>query len=150
MNIAEKHFLFFEGNWSLRRFINGHGEMKGLASFHPLRGLLPSYAYYEKGIFLNSDRTESDFFREYIYCLNHGKVEVYFSFRKKRKNLFHTLEFTSQQKAFATHLCNKDSYKATYIFLNQNAFILEYKVRGPKKAFKIETFFRRISDSSSF
>ncbi|WP_341791410.1 DUF6314 family protein [Rickettsia endosymbiont of Gonocerus acuteangulatus] len=56
-------------------------------------------------------------------------------------------QFFSEQKsikAVGRHLCGKDHYNATYIFLNPDSFILNYQVLGPEKNYNINSSFTRI------
>ncbi|HJD65742.1 MAG TPA: DUF6314 family protein [Rickettsia endosymbiont of Bembidion nr. Transversale] len=54
---------------------------------------------------------------------------------------------SSKQKSITAtgrHLCGKDYYNATYIFLNPDSFILNYQVLGPEKNYNINSSFTKI------
>jgi len=143
MSISEDHFLFLKGNWTIDRSTNGFGYMLGSASFLPLSGDLPTLAYQETGVFVTAQGENLNFYREYIYSLNKGIIEVHFASQQKKQGFFHALTFSSSNVATATHPCRDDLYRATYTFLNENSFSLAYDIKGPKKHIRIETVFKR-------
>lgn len=57
---------------------------------------------------------------------------------------------SSKQKsitAIGRHLCGKDHYNATYIFLDPNSFTLNYHILGPEKNYNINSRFTKIWNS---
>ncbi|WP_252903669.1 DUF6314 family protein [Rickettsia endosymbiont of Proechinophthirus fluctus] len=47
-------------------------------------------------------------------------------------------------QATGNHLCGKNQYNTTYVFLNPDSFTLSYQVLGPQKDHNINTVFNRI------
>ncbi|WP_156793076.1 DUF6314 family protein [Rickettsia honei] len=47
-------------------------------------------------------------------------------------------------QATGSHLCGKDQYNTTYVFLNTDSFTLSYQVLGPQKDHNINTIFNSI------
>jgi len=143
MAISEKHLLSLEGKWTFNRSTNGFGTMMGSASFLPFSDDLSCFAYQETGIFVTPHGAKLTFYKEYIYCLNKGVIEVYFASQQKKQGFFHALTFSSPNTATAIHQCRDDLYTATYTFLDNNTFTLQYDIKGPKKHILIETIFKR-------
>lgn len=144
MIINQEKFAFFEGEWVFDRFITGSFAMKGFASFLPFQDVTPSYSYREDGEFTTPHGDHFPFYRDYIYCLNPDSIDVYFASHQKKQGHFYRLNFSSDNKASGSHLCRDDFYKATYTFLNENNFSLQFEVKGPRKDFLIETTFKRL------
>lgn len=139
-------FLFLHGSWHLHRSTNGHGKMNGRAFFSPLSGDSLSLFYREEGEYTLQNGTTFAFFKEYIYCLYQGYLDVYFTHDKKRSCLFYRLVFSETPHyclARGQHCCAKDTYIATYQFFDSERFTLEYDIHGPKKNLKIHTLFQR-------
>ena len=145
MQSAEKIFFSLEGKWGLTRSTNGFGKMKGDALFSLIPDTMPSFSYREEGIYETPYGEDLLFYRDYIYVLYDGKIEIYFASHQKKQHLFHTLTFAPSRKecAVSVHLCGKDLYTPTYVFLDEDTFTLEYKVKGPKKDLVIQTYFQR-------
>lgn len=146
MALSEHIFLFLHGHWQLNRSINGHGMMKGMASFLPLHEDPLTLLYREEGEHITHDGASFSFFREYVYCLNQVYLDVYFAHSQNRGRLLYSLVFSGNFKdclATGEHYCGKDIYAATYHFYDLNRFTLQYDIRGPKKNLKIQTFFQR-------
>jgi len=145
MLFAEKIFFSLEGKWGFTRSTNGFGNMKGHAFFSPLSGSIPSFSYREEGIFETSYGGDLLFYREYLYLLHEGKIDIYFAIHQKKQGLFHTLAFSPHGNSCSAsvHLCGKDLYTPTYTFLDEDNFTLEHKVKGPQKDLVIQTLFQR-------
>ena len=146
MILSEKIFFFLEGKWTLNRSTNGFGDMTGLATFSLISKRNSTLLYREDGIFTTLHQEKLLFYKEYIYCLHQGVIEVYFSSLQKKQNLLHTLTFSQNSddcSAIGTHHCKHDLYKAIYTFVDMNTFTLRYDVQGPQKKLIIETHFTR-------
>ena len=147
MGLAQEEFFSLQGKWQLKRSIPGSGEMQGEASFSPLTHSSFTLFYREDGIF-NTAVSSSPFYREYIYQLNQGNIEIYFTSRREKEGLFLSLGWSQDKKARAigSHRCGKDTYLATYDFLNPQTFTQRYDVTGPRKNFRIQTVFELIDE----
>lgn len=143
MNLEEKIFHFLRGNWTFYRLTNGQGEMWGKAYFTDFLEDFPRLQYKEAGTFVTPQKVQIPFYQNYIYILRNNKIKVYFNSLQKKEDLFYILEFYDGNKAFGDHVCGNDKYQATYTFLNENQFTLQYKVVGPRKNYLIETNFQR-------
>jgi len=145
MQLADEKFFSLEGKWRLKRSIPGFGEMKGLASFSLLPQFPCTFFYREEGIFKTSASLSLPFYREYMYCLRDGKIDVYFASGGKKEGLFLSLSSSQDNGYLATgvHQCGEDTYLATYRFLTHNTFFLRCDVKGPQKDFSIHTCFER-------
>ncbi len=145
MSLTSAIFHFLEGTWHFTRRISHYGQMQGTATFRKAPSNGNQLHYREDGQLQSNDGTSMTAFREYNYRLENGVISVYFTDQK----LFHTLIFDQTASdhttitATATHLCECDTYDATYTFKIPNEFFLRYTVKGPKKEFSIETIFQR-------
>ncbi|MCZ6886558.1 MAG: DUF6314 family protein [Rickettsia endosymbiont of Ixodes persulcatus] len=80
--------------------------------------------------------------KEYRYVFKNSNITKYFI--APENSLFYRLDFIDNAKAIGSHLCDKDQYDATYIFLTPDSFTLSYQVLGPQKDYNINTVFNRI------
>jgi hypothetical protein len=142
MDYSAQRFFSFEGRWTFIRSVNASEIMRGTAVFHPIDKRSSSYSYQEEGTYIAEHLAELSFFREYIYFLENETIDIYFAFQKKKREFFHTLAFTTPDQACGIHHCACDIYKATYTFLKNDTFIVQYDVKGPKKDFVIQTVFK--------
>ncbi len=151
MFFTEKECMgYLAGAWRVFRKIQYNGYFVGVAYFagDPNNRLY----YYEKGFYVTAQNKKIMTYRDYWYCLENNKINVYFSENGLPSKLFYSLEISNKNienettRLFATgqHLCLQDFYDATYFFLEKNQFILIYHVVGPKKDFFHETYFSRI------
>lgn len=146
------------GIWSFRRAISSQksfapcGVVEGTVSFTPVDDDAQELRYKEEGVFKNSIGQELKIQKEYYYSYNERRgIEKYFSEDGRKAGLFYALKFNVEQtKAIGNHLCNQDTYEASYDFHNVekvSEIYLTYKVNGPKKDDVINTTFRKIIPS---
>lgn len=138
-------FRNLEGHWKFKRQISEEGSSHGEAHFQNTAWPL-TFHYREDSIFTTTQGADFKTFREYIYRYENGTISVFFI--DPPDSLFHTLTFDTDNQypilAHAKHLCDCDTYDATYNFLSPIAFTLTYRVKGPKKDYRIETSFEKI------
>jgi len=141
--LLNKIFNFLHGKWIFQRTISEHGKVQGHACFNKINNC--HLHYFETGIFTDQNNNNYAIHQEYEYIFEDEKIAVYFCKNKTEKSLFYFLNFISPNYRQATgeHLCNKDLYQATYTFENSEKFILEYKINGPEKNYRIKTIFAR-------
>lgn len=145
-------FSSLKGNWQLDRHIYNFGEIKGSARFIEVgQGKL---LYREQGMLTMILGAQLSVFREYLYCLDKGKIIVYFVEGSNPKRMFHILNFISTfdqgfpLTASVHHLCKEDLYQGEYLFTSKNQFKLTYVVKGPKKDYITESVFERLNDNN--
>lgn len=146
----ENIFLFLQGQWDLERSTNGHGNMKGIATFTPTYEDPLALFYREEGEHILENGESLSFFKEYIYDFNNFYLDVCFAYNKKRGNLLHRLMFSEGSKdciAQGEHCCGQDIYLGIYQFLDTNRFTIHYTIKGPRKNIRIQTRFQRQSHS---
>lgn len=147
MSKAIEIFRHLEGTWGFKREISGEGKAEGKAFFRKSSTPL-EFHYREDGFFINTKGEKFKTFREYIYRYENGTISVYFT--DPPDKLLHTLIFFNSSSippfmAHAKHLCECDTYDATYQFDSHCTFTLTYAVKGPKKNYTIETYFEKNS-----
>ncbi len=137
-------FQRLAGTWSFRRTISGAGTIEGIAVFAKSPGVINRLSYREDGVFDLKGQVHK-VYKDYIYRYENEGISVYFDDGRH----FHTLEFTNSQfplVATADHHCVCDLYKAVYTFFHEKSFRVCYDVKGPKKAFTIETNFTKYKE----
>ena len=140
--IAEKIFHFLKGEWVLKREINPHGSFEGTAKFTLLDDM--TLAYKEEGVLtLNAGNALDDVTKRYIYKLEGGGIAVYFNDGPNKGNLFHHLEFDNNGIAITTYDCPPDIYKTKMHLKFPDAFEIIYDVNGPKKQYRIKSYYER-------
>lgn len=149
-----------QGNWSVRRSFSNKESFVGKARFKPCKHENNALHYKEKGTYYQLNGQEIVTSQQYIYRLSNNQISAYFvdletaSTVKNTNRLFHTLQFEEKHeieqplKAKASHLCAADMYNTHYEFICENQFNIIHAVKGPKKDYSSNTFFKRIKDSS--
>ncbi len=143
------------GKYSLKRILGNSGIGEGTASFIECQILLgrarsllnTRILLYREELNINyyNHHNKIKAFKEYLYLLDDNKITKYF-FNENKISLFYQMHFCSIKpfRAEAWHRCNLDSYKANYLFHDQDSFDLSYNVLGPYKNYTIETNYTRI------
>lgn len=122
--------------------------MEGIARFKMAK-LKPNILHYqEEGVFTSITGSSFNASREYFYNYNKGVISVFFAKNNQAAKLFHLLEFNQIQLDFplhakAKHICNNDTYTASYEFKNSDQFSISYVVKGPSKDYMINTLYKR-------
>ncbi|HJD59231.1 MAG TPA: DUF6314 family protein [Rickettsia endosymbiont of Omalisus fontisbellaquei] len=140
-NSIQEIFLKLSGKYRIKRIIDNHGYGEGVAYFLPES--LNELIYKEElKIHYNDYDHQIPANKEYRYILENNNIVKYFA--EAENNLFYRLDFIDDSRATGSHLCDKDEYNATYIFINHNSFSLNYKIFGPQKDYNINTVFNRM------
>jgi hypothetical protein len=129
------------GCWNFSRTISNGSFAEGVAIFSE-KGADDESLYREEGFLTTEAKTKHAFWKEYIYRLCGGQIQVFF--KENPPRLFHTLRFGKEREAQGEHLCLLDQYKATYYFENAKVFSLSYQVLGPSKNYQIYTTFTKM------
>lgn len=131
------------GRWEIRRRIEPAGALEGLAVFAPEgRGGLD---YRERGELRLADGFTAAAERRYFYRARPAGFAVFFAGRPPR--LFHAVDLAADGQGRlcgrARHLCGADLYLTGYLFLPDGRFVIRHRVRGPRKAYRMTTWYRR-------
>jgi len=140
-NSAKKIFLRLSGKYSIKRVISNHGYGEGVGYFLHDN---PNELLYKEELKIHYSNYDYQILavKEYRYILENNNIVKYFI--TPENNLFYHLDFIDNSKAIGNHLCDKDQYNATYIFLSSDSFSLNYQILGPQKNYNINTVFSRI------
>ncbi len=131
------------GRWSLDRTIEGHGAMRGVATFMPSDA--NRLAYREQGNLRLINGTELQAERAYVYEARDAGFNVYFSESPLR--LFHRISLIQREGleyvGEADHPCGEDLYRSTYAFSPNGGFTIRHVVLGPRKNYTMVTTYSR-------
>ncbi|KAI9809385.1 MAG: hypothetical protein M1827_006897 [Pycnora praestabilis] len=144
------------------------GQFKGTASFHPREPTEDrydaEYLYIESGEYVSEQGLRMSSSRRYIYryCEKTDKITAWFVKADDGKRVdyfFHELEFVLPDhneergpmiegwSAKGDHLCADDKYDAEYMFrfrgVGLERFGVKYKVKGPKKDYVSNSWYKR-------
>lgn len=142
--MLDKYTIFknFIGIWDFNRIITGSltaVKAYGTAEFKPTSTKENELHYIEQGIIVTANYS-GKITREYFYLWEDMQIKVLFSVQGKPANLFHVIN----DQFIGNHVCINDQYQAKYNFLQNDKFILTYKVHGPKKNYvSITRFIKR-------
>ena len=131
------------GAWEIARRIAPEGALDGRAVFAPdgAGGL----AYREEGRLRLAGGFTAVAERSYLFRPRPGGFAVYFAETPPR--LFHEVALTvardGRLHGRARHLCAEDLYLTRYAFLPDGRFVVRHRVRGPRKAYCMTTWYRR-------
>ena len=123
------------GRWRIsRRIIGENARFKGEAVIAPHNGVL---RYAENGILKQADTT-NEAYRNYIYDVDGDTLRI----SHPDGAQFIVLSFENGQ-ARASHQCGQDRYDAFFRFESDGRLTMVYDVRGPRKAFRVVSVFKR-------
>ena len=131
----------FEGAWVLERRILHEdapdAEFRGSARFHPDGdGLL----YEERGLMKIDGHRPVSAQRRYLWREGQGgMIEVLFDDGRA----FHSILPGAMDEAQASHWCDPDMYEVHYRFGQWPDWIATWKVRGPRKSYRMVSTYRR-------
>lgn len=132
------------GSWSFDRVIEGQATMQGIATFTPLDG--ERLAYREQGYLKLAKGTIVQAEREYVFSSSSGGFNVFF--KEDPPRLFHEISLSAspggELSGHACHLCKRDEYRSTYLFLPDGTFVVRHVVSGPRKNYTITTTYARL------
>lgn len=131
------------GSWEIARRIAPEGALEGLAIFAPDEG--GGLAYREEGTLRLPGGFTAAAERSYLYRPRPEGFAVYFAETPPR--LFHDVVLWAVRdgrlRGRARHLCADDLYLTRYAFLPDGRFVVRHRVRGPRKAYSLTTWYRR-------
>jgi hypothetical protein len=131
------------GSWSFDRVIEGHGRMRGLATFTPMDAT--NLAYREQGRLRLQNGAELEAEREYVFRRTDRGFEAFF--KETPLRLFHAISLSASGAGAvsgeASHLCNLDHYQSTYTFHADDSFVIRHVVSGPRKDYTMVTTYSR-------
>lgn len=131
-----------EGRWRLDRSIAGQATMQGQAAFGRVGA--DRLHYREQGRVVLASGQAFDGHRDYLFERGEDGFSVLFAEEPPR--LFHRIVLARTADAIegaAGHLCAADQYDSRYRFLEDGAFVIEHRVRGPRKDYLSRTVFTR-------
>ncbi len=141
---AAEVFDAFGGCWRQVRVIAPGGRFCGMATFTALD--VHTLAYHEEGIAAFYGGATLPCYRDYTFRLEAEQIAVYFddpSFR-----LFHRLRpcmsAGAALRARAHHRCGQDDYWSTYTFNTRRNFLLQHRVKGPRKNYLMSTWYSKL------
>lgn len=132
------------GAWSLARRISDGTAMAGTAVFAPAvdgDGL----AYREQGSLRLVGGEVFQAERRYVFQPRPAGFAVFFAETPLR--LFHEVALAAADRTLsgeAAHLCANDRYASRYAFHPDGSFSIRHVVSGPRKAYTLDTRYRRI------
>ena len=138
----------FLGRWTIQREIiddraNSRGRLEGYANFQMLDGWeLPTMLYEERGELSLGSTGPIQAERRYLWQL-HDNDSVHVLFEDGRP--FHEINL-SQTMPYATHFCDPDVYDVSYDLRDWPAWTCAWRVRGPRKDYRMETRYRLVGD----
>ncbi|WP_146209265.1 DUF6314 family protein [Coraliomargarita sinensis] len=146
-SINEQVFRFLEGEWIVHRRFEGsyRGSFSGKACFASEADTPSNYLYHEQGELIDGENKRFDAKQSYLYRLTEGKLEV-LKQDGSAWEAMHVLEFQKQEgiaTASHVHLCGDDHYATVYRVDLSRGWELSYTVNGPKKDYRIHTFYSR-------
>ena len=131
------------GRWEISRRIAPDGSLQGRAVFAP--DVAGGLAYREAGTLRLAGGFTAPAERRYRFRPRKDGFAV--DFAETPPRLFHEVALEAvrdgQLRGQARHLCVKDLYLTSYAFLPDGRFVVCHRVRGPRKAYSLTTWYRR-------
>jgi uncharacterized protein DUF6314 len=130
------------GEWRLSRSIDDGSSMAGTAAFTPNGA--GQFDYREQGHFRLPDGRMIDAERRYIFEETESGFAVFFA--GTPRCLFHRIMLGEIRRTLVgtgTHLCGDDHYDSRYEFGSDCSFVVEHRVRGPRKRYVMVTWYAR-------
>ena len=131
------------GRWQISRRIAPDGSLQGQALFAPDRA--GGLAYREAGTLRLAGGFTALAERRYRFRPRKDGFAV--DFAETPPRLFHEVALEAVRdgrlRGRARHLCAEDLYLTSYAFLPDGRFVVRHRVRGPRKAYSLTTWYRR-------
>lgn len=130
----------FAGQWRIGRRIDDYrdkriGQFDGTATIaRSASGML----YTEEGVLTLEGATPMRASRQYHWNSANGAIRVDF----EDGRFFHSFE-PATGKSDAVHLCGEDEYRVIYHFMNWPEWRAEWRVRGPRKDYRMRSDYSR-------
>ena len=150
--------MYLLGSWTLSKtltYTRGgvSGSFLGQASFSPLAGAPHVLTYEESGVATLGPSAEQFQARHALLydCGDEDVVRVSFDEASHRQSacevlsgsrFFHSIDLREPDAPFA-HPCGPDMYYGRLLCSNQDEFVLDWRVEGPRKLGRIISRFRR-------
>ncbi|MES2256525.1 MAG: DUF6314 family protein [Pseudomonadota bacterium] len=131
---------FLTGRWRIARRIcdvrqDLLGRLAGYANFTAA----PQGLIYDEAGLLRFGGYEGEAMRRYHFAFDRpGAAFVHHA----DGGLFHPLDLSSG-KDNIRHRCAEDHYRGRYRVLSKDEFVVSWDVTGPRKRYRIATFYRR-------
>jgi len=144
-----RFFQNLPGSWVINRSIPDYGHMQGEATFSQIGTETNKLRYHEQGqLTLEASKKTFACYRDYVYRYQgeQDAISIHFVEAGKTDRLFHMLQFPTDSDvstAKGTHHCGQDIYRAVYESIDNDAFRIIYKVKGPHKDYESHTTFQR-------
>ena len=140
----------FAGRWSILREIRDErygvsGRMEGQAHFRPRDCATFAMSYEESGRLMMSNGTTMAAKRSYVWREANEGRDISVEFEDKRP--FHKITL-NRTMPNDTHFCAPDLYEVTYDLRRWPSWIVEWRVRGPKKNYRLWTRYKFLGDVS--
>ncbi|MEL7178179.1 MAG: DUF6314 family protein [Pseudomonadota bacterium] len=133
----------FAGPWELVRDITDlanrwPGRLEGVAQFIP-QGDSGRLMYREEGLLTFAGLQAAKATRSYDWLIQApDAIEVFFEDGRP----FHRFDPTKREVE-AEHLCDADLYSVRYVFETETKWRAEWRVEGPRKDYRMVSFYTR-------
>ena len=140
----------FLGRWSILREIRDEttatrGRLEGQAVFRQSDQWESSLTYEERGQLTMDGSPTLTAERTYLWFLGNDPNTIDILFQDGRP--FHRLDLNCTMP-FSSHFCSPDEYNVSYDFRSWPVWRSEWRVRGPRKDYRIWSRFRFMGDAS--
>ena len=132
---------FLTGRWQIARRIHDTrqdliGRLTGRGEFAPT----PKGLVYDEAGLLRFGGYQGEAARRYLFAFERPTAA---SVRHADGSLFHLLDLSSGKDEIR-HQCAEDHYRGRYRVLRQDAFAVTWDVTGPRKHYRMATFYKRV------
>lgn len=144
MSNSRDIFRQLKGKWTIKRNIIDLGEGVGTAEFKTSETDPNCLCYREELsiiFYIGAKYDDAYQIYDFTYDPNRDVIKKY----RSSKELMYELHIF-QNKAFGVYECEKDTYYASYDFINERKFTITYDVKGLDKNYTIVTEFERVLD----
>jgi hypothetical protein len=129
------------GTWNLQRKISNQLPIIGTAVIHSINEFTVSYQEEVLTPLLKGKVIKGT--QEYRLEKNSDFLEIFFCNGLNAGQIFQRFLFNASQSK-SIHICAKDQYRSTWIWLNEESFQLKHEVKGPRKDYVMITNYFKI------
>ena len=123
-------FSYLLGTWKVKKTTNNKIIIKGVLN---LNRTSKDYFSFEENVVSNFNLNLITGFKK--FQIHETNYDIFFYLDNDKKNIYQN--FKKRERCISYFYCKKDLYLMTLNIVSQNFFMIQTKIKGPKKKYNI-------------
>ena len=123
-------FSYLLGTWKVKKTTNNKIIIKGVLN---LNRTSKDYFSFEENVVSNFNLNLITGFKK--FQIHETSYDIFFYFDNDKKDIYQN--FKKRERYISYFFCKKDFYLMTLNIVSQNFFMIQTKIKGPKKKYNI-------------